>query len=100
VPIIRGKRSIRPRIKEVGPWSIHDNYWRSGKKRDMWKNLPRYKPGAQAAYYRNYNRGKDEFGREVLNPAGVDLTPTAARRLGLDRYQSAWVAVRFPWMRR
>jgi hypothetical protein len=100
VPIKRGKRSIRPRVKEVGPWNTYDNYWRKGKNRAMWKNLPRCKPEAQAAYYSNYNRGKDEFGREVLNPAGVDLTPRAARRLGLDRYQNAWVAVRFPWVRR
>jgi hypothetical protein len=99
VAIKRGKRTIRPRIKEVGPWNTYDNYWRSGKKRDMWRNLPRCKPEAQAAFYNNYNKGEDEFGREVLNPAGVDLTPTAARRLGLDRYQNAWVAVRFPFVR-
>lgn len=100
VPIIRGKRSIRPRIKEVGPWNTYDNYWRSGKKRDMWKDLRRCVPEARAAFYNNYNRGEDEFGREVLNPAGVDLTPVAARKLGLDRYQNAWVAVRFPFVRR
>ncbi len=99
VPIKRGKRSIRPRVKEVGPWNTYDNYWRSGKDRDMWRNLARCKPEAQAAYYNDYNNGKDEFGRKVLNPAGVDLTPAAARRLGLDRYQNAWVAVRFPWLR-
>jgi hypothetical protein len=98
VPIIRGKRSIRPRIKEVGPWNTHDNYWRSGKNRDMWKNLRQCVPEARAAYYNEYNRGKDEFGREVLNPAGVDLTPAAARKLGLRKYQNAWVAVRFPWL--
>ncbi len=100
VPIIRGKRSIRPRIKEVGPWNTYDNYWRSGKNRDMWKDLRQCVPEARAAYYNNYNRGEDEYGREVLNPAGVDLTPVAARKLGLDRYQNAWVAVRFPWMPR
>lgn len=100
VPIMRGKRTIRPRIKEVGPWNVRDNYWRTGKRRDTWKDLPRCIPEARAAYYKDYNRGKDEFGREVLNPAGVDLTPTAARRLGLDRYQNAWVAVRFPFARR
>ncbi len=100
VPIVRGKRSIRPRIKEVGPWNTRDNYWRSGKKRAMWKDLRRCVPEARAAYYNNYNDGKDEFGRKVLNPAGVDLTPAAARRLGLDRYQNAWVAVRFPFVRR
>lgn len=100
VPIIRGKRSIRPRIKEVGPWNTYDNYWRSGKERDDWSDLRRCVPEARAAYYNNYNNGKDEFGRKVLNPAGVDLTPRAARGLGLDRYQNAWVAVRFPFVRR
>jgi hypothetical protein len=100
VPIKRGKRTVRPRIKEVGPWNTYDNYWRSGKKRDMWRNLPRCKPKAEAAYFREYNKGKDEFGREVLNPAGVDLTPAAARKLGLAKYENAWVDVRFPWVRR
>jgi hypothetical protein len=100
VPIIRGNRSIRPRIKEVGPWNTYDNYWRSGKNRDMWKGLRQCVPEARAAYYNEYNRGKDEFGREVLNPAGVDLTPAAARKLGLRKYQNAWVAVRFPWLPR
>ena len=100
VPIKRGKRTIRPRIKEVGPWNTYDNYWQTGKKRDMWRDLPRCQPEAQAAYFREYNRGKDEFGREVLNPAGVDLTPAAARKLGLGRYENAWVDVRFPWIQR
>jgi hypothetical protein len=66
----------------------------------MWRNLPRCKPEAQAAYFREYNRGKDEFGREVLNPAGVDLTPRVARALGLKQYQNAWIYVRYPWVRR
>ena len=100
VPIKLRKRTIRPRIKEVGPWNIRDNYWRSGKKRDMWRDLPRCKPEAEAAYFRNYNRGRDQFKRKVLNPAGVDLTPTAARRLGLARYENAYVTVRFPFVRR
>jgi len=100
VPIKRGKRTVRPRIKEVGPWNTYDNYWQTGKKRTMWKNLPRCTPEAKAAYYSNYNNGKDEFGREVLNPAGVDLTPAVARRLGLARYQNSWVYVKFPWIRR
>ncbi len=100
VPIKRGKRTVRPRIKEVGPWNTYDNYWQTGSKRTMWKNLPRCTPEAKAAFYSNYNGGKDEFGREVLNPAGVDLTPAVARRLGLARYQNAWVYVKFPWMRR
>ncbi len=95
-----GGPTVRPRIKEVGPWNTRDNYWRSGKKRAMWRDLPRCLPEAQAAYYRNYNRGKDEYGREVLNPAGADLTPAVARRMGLRKYDNAWVYVRFPWVRR
>src|ERR671917_2692144 len=100
VAIKRGERTVRPRIKEVGPWNIRDNYWRSGKKRDMWGNLPRCKPESKAAYYNNYNRGRDQFGRKVLNPAGVDLTPAAARKLGLRKYQNAWVSLSLPRTRR
>ena len=95
-----GGPEVRPRIKEVGPWNTYDNYWATRRQRTMWKDLPRCKPEAQAAYYNNYNRGEDEFGREVLNPAGVDLTPAVARGMGLRKYQNAWVYVRFPWVRR
>lgn len=99
VPINRDGRLIRPRIKEVGPWNTYDNYWQTGRQRTMWKDLPRCMPEARAAYFHNYHRGKDEYGREVLNPAGVDLTPAAARGLGLRQYQNGWVYVRFPWVR-
>ena len=96
--IRNGGHRIRVPIKEVGPWNIHDNYW--DRRRDMWKKLPRGKPEAEAAYYNNYNRGRDEFGRKVLNPAGVDLTPRAARKLGLRKYQNAWVSLSMPRTRR
>ena len=100
VIITRKRDRIRAPVKEVGPWNIRDNYWRARKKRDMWDNLRRCKPEAEAAYFDNYNRGEDQFGREVLNPAGVDLTPRAAKRLGLRRLQNAWVWVRYPWVGR
>lgn len=96
----RGTRRDWAPVKEVGPWNTRDNYWQIPSKRTMWKNLRRCVPEAQAAYYSNYNRGKDEFGREVLNPAGVDLTPAVARRLGLRLYQNAWVQVYYPWVKR
>jgi hypothetical protein len=96
--IISKKNRIRAPVKEVGPWNIRDNYWKSRRKRDMWDDLKRCNPEAEAAYFDNYNRGEDQFGREVLNPAGVDLTPRAAKRLGLRRYQNAWVKVRYPWV--
>ncbi len=100
VRIRRGDHHVRAPVREVGPWNIRDNYWQSRRYRDMWDDLPRCKPEAQAAYFNNYNHGEDQFGREVLNPAGVDLTPRVARRLGLDKYQNAWVYVRYPWVRR
>jgi hypothetical protein len=100
VTIARKKGRIKAPVKEVGPWNIRDNYWQPRKRRDMWSNLKRCKPEAEAAYFDNYNRGEDQFGREVLNPAGVDLTPRAAKRLGLRKYQNAWVKVRYPWVGR
>ncbi len=100
VRLRRGGHHARAPVKEVGPWNIRDNYWQSRRYRDMWDDLPRCKPEAQAAYFNNYNRGEDQFGREVLNPAGVDLTPRVARKLGLRRYQNAWIYVRYPWVRR
>jgi hypothetical protein len=66
----------------------------------MYERVPRCKPEAQVAYYQNFNKGKDEFGREVLNPAGVDLAPDVARSMGLEEHQNAWVWVRFPWVHR
>jgi hypothetical protein len=100
VSIRRGNHGTKARVKEVGPWNIRDNYWQSRKHRDMWDDLPRCMPEAQAAYFDNYNRGKDQYGRKVLNPAGVDLTPRVASRLGLKRYENAWVWVRYPWVGR
>ena len=97
---VSGGPRVGPRVKEVGPWNTYDNYWMRKKHRTMFKRVPRCKPEAQVAYYQNFNEGKDEFGREVLNPAGVDMTPDVARSMGLKKYQNAWVYVRFPWAHR
>jgi hypothetical protein len=97
---VSGGPAVGPRVKEVGPWNTYDNYWVQNRDRTMYKRVPRCKPEAQVAYYQNFNKGKDEFGREVLNPAGVDLTPDVARSMGLEEHQNAWVWVRFPWVHR
>jgi hypothetical protein len=97
---VSGGPSVGPSVKEVGPWNTYDNYWVHNKDRAMYKRVPRCKPEAQVAYYQNFNKGKDEFGREVLNPAGVDLAPDVARSMGLEEYQNAWVWIRFPWVHR
>jgi flagellar biosynthesis regulator FlaF len=106
VRLSRGGHRAKARVKEVGPWNIYDNYWNSRRayermnKWDDLRHLPRCTPWAQAAYFRNYNHGRDQYGRKVTNPAGVDLTPRVARALGLKKYQNAWIYVRYPWVRR
>ena len=104
VVIRRGNHATRAKVKDVGPWNTIDNYWNSRRRYESmqrWKDLPhlpRCKPWAEAADRNGYNHGKDQFGRKVLNPAGVDLTPRVASRLGLRKYENAWVTVRFPWV--
>jgi hypothetical protein len=75
--------SARAPVKDTGPWNIRDNYWRTRKDRSMWNDLPRCVPESQAAYFDNYHGGKDQFGREVANPAAIDITPAVARRMGV-----------------
>jgi flagellar biosynthesis regulator FlaF len=104
VRLKRGDHKAKVKVKEVGPWNIYDNYWNSRReyeKKNRWddlRHLPRCTPWAQAAYFRNYNHGKDQYGRRVTNPAGVDLTPRVARALGLKKFQNAWIYVRYPWV--
>jgi hypothetical protein len=93
--------SARAPVKDTGPWNTRDNYWRASKDRSMWKDLPRCMPEAEAAFYDNYNRGKDQFGREVLNPAAIDITPAVARRMDvwrkIQRRGLIRVRVRYLW---
>jgi Putative peptidoglycan binding domain len=51
-------------VVDVGPWNTNDPYWETGKR-----------PQAES--------GKDMSGRPT-NLAGIDLTPGAARAIGLD----------------
>jgi hypothetical protein len=99
----KGTRTRAP-VKEVGPWNIRDNYWQGRRDRDMWKDLPRCVPEAEAAFYDNYHRGKDQFGREVLNPAGFDMTIRVARSLHvahkIKREGKIKVRIYYPWVRR
>ena len=104
-------------VKEVGPWNIDDNYWAgpgTNRPRRLFGDLPRGVPEAQAAFYNDYNLspncislstgqpsgradGADQFGRCVLNPAGIDLSIEAAKQLGLGNLQNDWVTVSFLW---
>jgi hypothetical protein len=53
-------------------------------------------PQAQAARQDGYNGGKDQFGRTVVNPAGIDLADGLFwDALGLT--DNAWVTVDYLW---
>jgi hypothetical protein len=99
----KGTRTRAP-VKEVGPWNVRDNYWRARRDRDMWSDLPRCLPEAEAAFYDNYNRGEDQFGREVRNPSGFDMTPAVARSLNVWKKIKSQgkikVRIYYPWVRR
>jgi hypothetical protein len=99
----KGTRARAP-VKETGPWNIRDNYWRASRDRSMWRDLPRCMPEAEAAFFDNYNGGKDQFGRVVRNPAGLDMTLAVARRMEIGRkiQRRGIIKVRvfFPWVSR
>jgi hypothetical protein len=83
-------------VWDVGPWNTRDDYWNPPSVRQNWKDLPQGTPQAQAAYQNGYNGGKDQFGRRVRNPAGIDLADgTFWDGLGLTN--NAWVTVTYLW---
>ncbi|NUT96334.1 MAG: hypothetical protein HOY78_30340 [Saccharothrix sp.] len=83
-------------VWDVGPWNTKDDYWNPSSTREMWKDLPQGKPEAQAAYQDGYNGGKDQFGRTVANPAGIDLADGTFWD-GLLLSDNSWVTVTYQW---
>ncbi|MEU7814151.1 hypothetical protein [Pseudonocardia sp. NPDC049154] len=67
-----GRCAFAP-VWDVGPWNTRDDYWNPSGERQEWKDLPRGVPQAQAAFRDGYNGGNDQFGRKLVNPAGIDL---------------------------
>ena len=82
-------------VWDVGPWNTHDDYWSPSDVRENWSDLPQGTPEAQAAYANGYNGGKDEFGRAVANPAGIDLADGTFADLGLT--DNGYVDVTYLW---
>jgi hypothetical protein len=78
-------------VWDIGPWNIHDNYWHSP--RAEFTSLARGLPEAQAAYQNGFNGGRDDSGRTVLNPAGIDLADGTYAALG----NPTWVDVTYNW---
>ncbi|GAB3956161.1 hypothetical protein GCM10027614_67520 [Micromonospora vulcania] len=91
-----GARCEYAPVWDVGPWNTRDDYWNPSAVRENWKNLPQGRPEAQAAYQSGYNDGRDQFGRTVLNPAGVDLADGTFWD-GLRLTTNAWVDVAYLW---
>jgi hypothetical protein len=81
-------------VWDVGPWNTTDDYWNAP--RQTWQGLQRGKPAAQAAFEAEYNGGRDEFDRDVLNPAGIDLGDGTFWD-GLRLTDNSWVGVDFLW---
>ncbi|MER6169330.1 hypothetical protein [Streptomyces violaceorubidus] len=82
-------------VWDVGPWNTHDDHWNPSAQREQWKDLPQGLPEAQAAYEDGYNGGRDEFGRQVANPAGIDLADGTFYNVGLS--DNGWVTVTYLW---
>lgn len=94
VQVCANGRCVFVPVWDVGPWNTRDDYWNAN--RQMFRDLPRGTPAAQAAYQKGYNGGRDEFGRRVTNPAGLDLSDRAFSD-GLALRDNAWVQVTYLW---
>jgi hypothetical protein len=89
----RGRSVVLP-VWDVGPWNTHDDYW-SPKRR--YGDLPTGQPMAHAAYHQGYNGGRDESGRRVRHPNGIDIADGAFwDDLGMTN--SDVVQVTFLWL--
>jgi hypothetical protein len=89
----KGRSAIAP-VWDVGPWNIQDDYWSPNRR---YSDLPVGLPMAQAAYEQGYNGGRDEFGRFIGLPNGIDIADgTFWDDLGM--VDSDWVQVSFLWL--
>ncbi|MGW6281471.1 hypothetical protein [Kribbella sp. NPDC055071] len=96
VKVCTASRCAFEPVWDVGPWNTKDDYWNPSATREMWKDLPQGKPEAQAAYQDGYNGRKDQFGRTVANPAGIDLADgTFWDALGMS--DNGFVDVTYLW---
>ena len=97
VRVSYGTETVTVPVWDVGPWNTKDDYWNPSSEREMWQDLPQGLPEAQAAFQDGYNGGKDQFGRTVMNPAGIDLADgTFWDDLGM--INNDWVEVTYLWI--
>jgi hypothetical protein len=96
VKVCTASRCAFEPVWDVGPWNTKDDYWNPAATREMWKDLAQGKPESQAAYQNGYNGGKDQFGRTVANPAGIDLADGVFWD-ALKLTDNAWVDATYLW---
>lgn len=84
-------------VWDVGPWNTTDDYWNPSDDRQSWSDLPQGRPEAHAAYHEGYHDGTDQFGRDVRNPAGIDLADGTFLD-GLGLHDNSWVTVSYLWV--
>jgi hypothetical protein len=90
----KGRHATVP-VWDLGPWNIRDNYWDPG--RELFADLQRWMPQAQAAFFGNHNQGRDQFGRFITLPTALDIADgTFWEDLGMTA--NDWVEVTFNWL--
>lgn len=93
-------KSVGVTVAEAGPWNVDDTFWATWNDptpRRMFADLGLGIPEAQAAYFNGYNGGKDQYGRKVTAPFGIDLAPEVSADIGLKANKNDWVTVTFQW---
>lgn len=83
-------------VWDVGPWNTTDDHWNPPHVRQSWRDLAQGLPQAQAAFEVGHNGRRDQFGREVTNPAGLDLADGMFWD-GLRLRDNSWVTVSYLW---
>ncbi|HJZ46608.1 MAG TPA: hypothetical protein VKE41_05560, partial [Roseiflexaceae bacterium] len=87
-------RSVVLPVWDVGPWNTQDDYWSP---RRRYGDLPVGRPMAHAAYHERYHGGRDEFGRRIRMPNGIDIADGAFwDDLGMTK--ADYVQVTFLWL--
>ena len=94
------QKSVGVLVSESGPWNVDDAYWAKWNDptpRRMFGDVGLGIPEAQAAFFNGYNGGKDQFGRKVTGPYGIDLARQVSVDIGLQPGKNDWVTVTFQW---
>ncbi|MFQ3661545.1 MAG: hypothetical protein SNJ69_04020 [Chloroflexaceae bacterium] len=87
-------RTVVVPVWDVGPWNTNDDYWSPNRR---YKDLPVGMPMAQAAVLHGYNGGRDEFGRRIRDPNGIDIADGTFWD-DLQMTRNDWVDVTFLWL--